>query len=86
MLAYRRFDHLEAIGYSNLDYVGCVDTPKSTCGYMYILAGGVISWKSVKQSTIATSTMEAKSAACFKAMVQAKWLRNFISWLGLLAV
>ena len=26
MLTYRRSDHLEAIGYSNSDYVGCVDT------------------------------------------------------------
>ena len=83
MLTYRRSDHLEVIGYSDSDYAGCVDTRKSTCGYMYLLAGGAISWKSVKQSVIATSTMEAKFVACFEAMVQAKWLRNFISGLGI---
>ena len=47
------------------------------------LAGGAISWKSVKQIVIATSNMEAEFKACFEAMVQAKWLRNFISGLGI---
>ena len=83
MLTYRRFDHLELIGYSDSDYAGCVDTRKSTCGYLYFLSGGAISWKSVKQSVIATCTMEAEFVACFEAMVQAKWLRNFISGLGI---
>ena len=32
---------------------------------------------------IATSTMEAEFVAYFKAMVQAKWLGNFISGLGI---
>ena len=43
MITYRRSDHLEVIGYSDSDYVGCVDTRKSTCGYLYLLAGGAIS-------------------------------------------
>ena len=33
MLTYKQSDHLEVIGYSDLDYAGCVDTRKSTCGY-----------------------------------------------------
>ncbi|XP_052110338.1 secreted RxLR effector protein 161-like [Arachis duranensis] len=48
MLTYRRSNHLEAIGYSDSDFAGCVDTRKSTFGYLYLLAGGAISWKSAK--------------------------------------
>ena len=59
-----------------------MDTRKSTFGYVYLLAGGAISWKSSKQSVIAASTMEAEFVACFEATVQANWLRNFISGLG----
>ncbi|XP_072060230.1 secreted RxLR effector protein 161-like [Arachis hypogaea] len=81
MLTYRRSNHLEVIGYSDLDFAGCVNTRKSTFGYLYLLARGAISWKSAKQSVIATSTMEAEFVACFEAMVQAKWLRNFFSGL-----
>jgi len=82
MLTYRKSDHLEVIGYTDSDFVGCVDTRKSTFGFVYLLAGGAISWKSAKQSVIAASTMEAKFVACFEATVQANWLRNFISGLG----
>ena len=44
--------------------------------------GGAISWKSVKQTVIATSTMEAEFVTCFEDTVHANWLRNFISGLG----
>ena len=83
MLTYRRSDHLDVVGYSDSDYAGCVDTRKSTFGYLFLLGGGAISWKSAKQSVIAASTMEAEFVACFEATVQANWLRNFISGLGL---
>ncbi|XP_074303650.1 secreted RxLR effector protein 161-like [Silene latifolia] len=52
---------------------------KSTFGYLFLLAEGVVSWKSGKQSIIATSTMEAEFVACFEATIHALWLRNFIS-------
>ncbi|XP_050939366.1 secreted RxLR effector protein 161-like [Cucumis melo] len=83
MLAYKRSDHLEVIGYSDSDFVGCVDTRKSSFGYLFLLAEGAISWKSVKQSTIAASIMEAEFVACFEATVHGLLLRNFISGLGI---
>jgi len=36
MLTYRRSDHLEVIGYSDSDFVGCVDTRESTLGYVFL--------------------------------------------------
>ena len=79
MLTYKRSYQLEVIGYSDSDYAGCVDTRKSTFGYLFLLAGGAISWKSAKQSVIAASTMEAEFVACFEATIHGLWLRNFIS-------
>ncbi|KAA0032876.1 Retrovirus-related Pol polyprotein from transposon TNT 1-94 [Cucumis melo var. makuwa] len=83
MLTYKRSDHLEVIGYSDSDFTGCVDTRKSTFGYLFLLAEGAISWKSVKQSIIAASTMEVEFVACFEATVHGLWLWNFISGLGI---
>ncbi|XP_074271674.1 secreted RxLR effector protein 161-like [Silene latifolia] len=60
MFTYRRSDHLDVIGYSDSDYAGCVDSRKSTFGYLFLLAEGALSWKSGKQSVIATSTMETE--------------------------
>ena len=42
---------------------------KSTFGYLFLLDGGAISWKSEKQSIIVASTMETEFAACFEATV-----------------
>ena len=59
MLTFKRSNTLEVIGYTYLDFDGCIDSRKSTFGYVYLLVGAAISWKSVKQTIIAASTMEA---------------------------
>ena len=56
MLVYMRVDNLEVVGYLDFDFGGCSDDRKSTLGYIFMLVGGAISWKSVKQSLIASST------------------------------
>ena len=48
MLVYRRVDNLEIIGYTDSDLAGCPDERKSTFGYIFMLAGGAISWTSKK--------------------------------------
>ena len=67
MLTYRRSDRLEIMGYSDSDFAGCLDSRRSTSSYIFMLAGGVVSRKSVKQSLIASSTMEAEFIACYEA-------------------
>ena len=81
MLIYRRTYSLEVIGYSDADFVGCVDSRKSTSGYIFKLADGVVSWRSAKQTLIATSTMEAEFVSCFEASSHGVWLKSFISGL-----
>ena len=67
MLMYRKSESLEIEGYSDSDFAGDVDDRKSTSGYIFTLAKRAISWKSSKQSVIATSTMYAEFVACYKA-------------------
>ncbi|RVW72869.1 Retrovirus-related Pol polyprotein from transposon TNT 1-94 [Vitis vinifera] len=80
-LMYRRTSNLEVVGYSDSDFAGCVDSRKSTSEYIFILAGGAISWRSVKQTMTATSTMEAEFISCFEATSHGVWLKSFISGL-----
>ena len=79
---------MEVIGYLDADFAGCQDSRKSTSGYIFMLAGGAISWKSVKQTLVASSTMEAEFIACFEACFEASnqgiWLRNFITGLQIM--
>jgi hypothetical protein len=67
MLMYRRTDNLEVIGYSDSDFAGCIDSRKSTLGYIFMMASGAVSWRSAKQTLTATSTMEAEFVSCFEA-------------------
>ena len=77
-LVYRKSDQLDIIGYSNSNFTRCQDSRRSTSGYVYLLAGGAISWKSVKQTLIASSTMAAKYIVWYEASNQGIWLRNFV--------
>ena len=43
MLTFKRFDNLKAVGYSDSDFARCVDSRKSTFGYLFMLVGGAIS-------------------------------------------
>ena len=78
MLIYKHVQDLQLVGYSDSDFAGCQDEKKSTTGYIFKLAGGAVSWKSEKQKSIASSTMQAQFVACFSATTQAIWLRNLI--------
>nr|GFA81721.1 hypothetical protein [Tanacetum cinerariifolium] len=55
---------------------------KSQTGYVFVLNGGVVDWKSAKQSIFATSSLEAEYIAAFDASKEAVWVRKFISGLS----
>ncbi|GJS76382.1 retrotransposon protein, putative, ty1-copia subclass [Tanacetum coccineum] len=58
------------------------DDLKSQTGYVFILNGGAVDWKSAKQSIFATSSAEAEYIAAYDASKEAVWVRKFISGLG----
>ena len=66
-------------GYCDSDWAGCTKSRKSTEGYIFLLAGGAVSWRSKKQSVIATSTCEAEYIAAFAGTKEAIWLSRLIS-------
>ena len=59
MLTYRQTRYLEVTGYSDSYFISCMDSRKSTSGYVFMLASGAVSWRRMKQTLTATSTMEA---------------------------
>ena len=54
-------------GYSDANWITGSNDVKSTSGYVFILGGGAVSWKSSKQTCIARSTMESEFIALDKA-------------------
>jgi hypothetical protein len=66
MLTYERLDSLEIVGYLDLDFVGYLNTVRSTLGYILKLTGGAISWSSSKQTVMTSFTMYAEFVACYE--------------------
>ena len=85
MLTYRKSSYLQVTGYSDSDLAGCPDTRICTLGYVYLLCGGAISWRSQKSEMLFGSTMMAEYVACYEASIQGTWLRNFVSQFGTLS-
>jgi len=42
MHMYRKTNNLDVIGYSDSDFAGCVDSHKSTSGYIFMMVDGAI--------------------------------------------
>ena len=59
MLTYRHTNILDVVGFCDADFAGCIDDKKSTMGYIFMMAGGLVSWKSVKQTLTASSTRQS---------------------------
>ena len=70
MFTYRKFDQLQLIGYTDSDFAGCIDSRNSSSGYVFLMAGEAVSWKSVKQILVASSTMEAEFVACYETNIK----------------
>ncbi|GJR82925.1 hypothetical protein Tco_0153710 [Tanacetum coccineum] len=68
--------------YTDAGYLTDADDLKSQTGYVFVLNGGVVDWKSAKQSIFATSSAEAECIAAFDASKEAVWVRKFIYGLG----
>ena len=81
MLVYQD-ESLVPIGYTDYNFQSDIESRKSTSGYVFTLGGGAISWRSVKQSSIAYSTMEAEYILASEAAKDAVWLQNFLLDLG----
>ena len=66
------------VGYADSDYAGDTKKRKSTSGYVFMMANGAISWKSKKQSVVATSSCEAEYIASCLATKEAVWLARLV--------
>ena len=69
---------LQLHGYSDAAFADSVNR-KSTSGYIYKLAGGLVLYKLSKQSILTTSTTEAKYIAITHAAKEALWLRQLLT-------
>ncbi|XP_042753151.1 secreted RxLR effector protein 161-like [Lactuca sativa] len=68
--------------YTDASFTTYRDDCKLQLGYVFIINGGVVSWKSSKQSVVAQSTIESEYIAASEAAQEAAWMKKFIRDLG----
>ncbi|GJW52901.1 retrotransposon protein, putative, ty1-copia subclass [Tanacetum coccineum] len=66
----------------NVPYASAVGSIMYATGYVCVLNGGSVDWKSTKHSISATSSTDAEYIDAFNASKEAVWIRKFISGLG----
>jgi hypothetical protein len=74
---------LTLTGYADTDWANDLGDCKSTSGYMFKLAEGVISWSSKKQPSVALSSTEAKYITGAHAAKEVIWLQHLFGEVGL---
>ncbi|KAE8210107.1 hypothetical protein CF319_g9440 [Tilletia indica] len=82
-LTYKPTSDVVLQGYADADHGGDREDRKSTTGWVFLLFGCAVSWKSQLQKTVAWSTTEAEYIALAEAGREALWIRNFLGELGL---
>ena len=78
-LTYSRDSDLSPTAYVDADYGGCKDTRRSTSGYVFLMAGGAVTWSSKRQATVALSTVEAEYVAMSRCAQQMVWIQSWLS-------
>jgi len=65
--------------YNDANWISDSNETKSTGGYTFTLGGGAITWRSVRQTIIARSSIEYEFVALEMAGSEAEWLKNFLA-------
>ena len=61
-------------GYCDANWIPDTDEIYATSEYVFSLGGGIVSWKSCKQTILTRSTMEAELTTLDTTTVEAEWL------------
>ncbi|KAK4391574.1 Retrovirus-related Pol polyprotein from transposon TNT 1-94 [Sesamum angolense] len=82
-LYFERHENAKAtnlVGYSDAGYLSDPHKAISQSGYVFMYGGTAISWRSTKQTLVATSSNHAELIALYEAGRECVWLRSLIHY------
>jgi hypothetical protein len=68
----------ELVIYTDVDWVGCPDSCRSTSGYVVFLGANLVSWAAKRQPVISRSSAETEYRAVGNDMAEASWPRQLL--------
>nr|GEV14929.1 retrotransposon protein, putative, Ty1-copia subclass [Tanacetum cinerariifolium] len=81
-IVYGREEEHRKTGYCDANWQTDKDDSHLQFGWIFLLNGGAVTWKSLKQDTVGDSTCEFEYIAACEALMEAIWMKNFIGDLG----
>jgi hypothetical protein len=81
-LVYGGETELVVRGYTDASFQTDHDDLRSQSGFVFVLNGGAVSWKSFKHETTADSTTKAEYIAVSEATKEGVWIKKFMTELG----
>ena len=77
-LFYSKVPKPELLGYTDAGYLSDPHKARSQSGYVFTCGNTAISWRSVKQTMVATSSNHSELLALHEASRECMWLRSMI--------
>ena len=78
-LFFRKTQDYNLVGYTDAGYMSDPHNARSQIGFVFLHGGTAISWKSSKQTLVATSTNHSEIIALYEASCECIWLRRMIN-------
>ena len=78
-LFFQRKTDPSMIGYVDSGYLSDPHNARSQIGFVFLRGGTAISWKSLKQTLVATSTNHSEIITLYEASRECVWLRRMIN-------
>jgi hypothetical protein len=78
-LYFQKTQDSKLIGYVDVGYLSDPRNGRSQTGYVFLHSGTTISWKSCKQTLVATFTNHSKIIVLYEASRECAWLRRMIN-------
>ncbi|GJY19529.1 uncharacterized mitochondrial protein-like protein [Tanacetum coccineum] len=77
-LNFTKPKHISVMGYSDADWARCLETRRSTYGYLIFLGGNLVSWSAMKQPTVSRSSCESEYRAMANTAAEIVWITHLL--------
>jgi len=81
-ILFSKNDHLNIIGYTDVDWAENLIDRKSTLGYFTFGRGNLVTWKSKKLNVVALSRAEGEFRGMTKGLCEILWIKRLLKKLG----
>lgn len=78
-----RKSNIQFLGFTDVDWIGCIDTRRSNSGYFFFIGSTLVSWRAKKQQIFSRSSSEAEYRVLSFASCKLQWLIYLLQDLGI---